>query len=138
MIDSFSSKLAKPYPGEIWYIKNEEITLDHERLIPIPNRACLILSSENAIKECQSTVNIIPLSAKGSVDKFRFPVGAGIEDCIEKFEKKDESKALLHLYQAISRDHLDKRIARLELNTYLAVKYCLCVEVIGFENVSIS
>lgn len=135
MTDSSNPATPNPYPGEIWYIDSREIVLDHERLIYIPKRPCLILSSEEVIKDCICTVNIVPLSTKGVPDRYRFPVGHGIEHCIESFEKSEDSKALLHLYQSISRDHLNKKIARLELNTYLAVKEVLCNNVIGYTDV---
>ena len=135
MSDSSNSSTPNPYPGEIWYVDSRKIVLDHERLIYIPKRPCLILSSEDAINECLCTVGIVPLSTKGTEDKYRFPVGHGIENCIDSFEKSEDSKALLHLYQCISRDHLDKRIARLELNTYLAVREVLCNNVIGYTDI---
>ncbi len=127
-------KVRPPQPGDIFYINSRHIYME-DKLNDKQMRPCVVLCNCSLTTPPCESVFIVPFSSIGEEDKYRFPVRDGFEQINEKFNPAKKCFALLNLYQPVLIDAFHEKCARLECNTYLALKETIANSILGYSEI---
>lgn len=125
-------KAKPPQPREVWKAQDLEVRLHSENREDKKARPVLIVSSAKLTVRDASIINIVPLSTSKSPDSLIIPIAKAYEEIAEGFSPKEGSCALLQFYQPIELKHFVERCGTIEENTYCAIQFTLCSELIGY------
>jgi len=122
-----------PKPGEIWKVVDKKIVLHEKNREDKGYRPVLVVMSSGLLGDSNTLYHSVPLSASKGFDSQIIPVMSNFKACVEDFNKKHGSVALLRFYQPIEEQFFIKKCGVVALETYNAVRCWLKDELIGDE-----
>ena len=124
-------KANPPQPREVWKVLDLEVRLHSENREDKKARPVLIVSSDKLTVQNASIINVVPLTTAKTPDSLIIPIGKAYEEAAKDFSPKEASCAL-QFYQPIELKYFVERCGTIEENTYCAIQFTLCSELIGY------
>ena len=121
-----------PQPREVWLIDANAVNLNAPSKDLKFARPVIIVTNHKLAKPRANVINIVPTTTKNEPGLLNFPIYRGYEECYYNFKPDPKSTALLQFYRPIKRSFFIKRCGLLNIETYEAIQYSLCTEVIGY------
>jgi len=125
-------KAKPPQPREVWKVQDLEVRLHSENREDKKVRPVLVVSSDKLTVPNASIINVVPLTTSKNPDSLIIPIGKAYEETAKGFSLKEASCALLQFYQPIELKYFVERCGTIEENTYCAIQFTLCSELIGY------